>query len=58
MRNFENVKKIVIKIGTNVLTKKGAVRIDTSYIRRIAGQISSLIKDGRQVVIVVGAGKA
>ena len=52
MRNFENAKKIVIKIGTNTLTKEGTVEIDTAYVRRIAHQISSLLKTGRQVVII------
>ncbi len=52
MRNFENAKKIVIKIGTNTLTKEGTIEIDAGYIRRIARQISSLLKTGRQVVII------
>ncbi len=52
MRNFANVKKIVIKIGTNVLTKQGTVEIDTAYVRRIARQISELLQTKRQVVIV------
>ncbi|MHC4118827.1 MAG: glutamate 5-kinase [Planctomycetota bacterium] len=50
MRNFENAKRIVIKIGTNILTKDGAV--DAGYVRRVAGQVDSLLKGGRQVVIV------
>lgn len=52
MRNFENVKKVVIKIGTNILTKEGTIEIDTAYVRRIAGQINSLLKAGRCVLIV------
>ena len=52
MRNFENVKKIVIKIGTNTLSKKGTIEIDTAYVGRIVGQINSLLKTGRQVVII------
>jgi glutamate 5-kinase len=52
MRNFENVKKIVIKIGTNTLTKEGTVEIDTAYIRGIAGEIAGLRKRGIQVVII------
>jgi glutamate 5-kinase len=52
MRNFENAKKIVIKIGTNTLTKAGTIEIDTVYVKRIARQISELTKAGRQVVIV------
>ena len=52
MRSFENAKKIVIKIGTNILTKEGTAEIDAGYIRRIASQISSLLEAGRQVVII------
>jgi len=52
MRNFENAKKIVIKIGTNTLTKEGTVEIDAAYVRRIARQISSLLATGRQVIII------
>ncbi len=52
MRNFENVKKIVIKIGTNTLSKKGTIEIDTAYVGRIVRQINSLLKTGRQVVII------
>jgi len=50
MRNFEKAKRIVVKIGTNILTKDSGV--DTAYVRRIAGQISGLLNTGRQVVIV------
>lgn len=50
MRNFETVKRVVVKIGTSSLTKKGGV--NTAYVRRIARQISSLLDSGRQVVIV------
>ncbi len=50
MRNFENAKRIVVKIGTNILTKDSGV--DAAYVRRIAGQISRLLKTDRQIVIV------
>jgi len=50
MRDFSKAKRIVVKIGTNTLTKDGGV--DAGYVRRIAGQISSLLATGRQVVIV------
>ena len=50
MRNFENAKRIVIKIGTNILTRGRGV--DTAYVSRVARQISGLLKTGRQVVIV------
>ncbi|MHC4072807.1 MAG: glutamate 5-kinase [Planctomycetota bacterium] len=50
MRDFTNAKRIVVKIGTNILTKGAAV--DAGYVRRVAGQVNSLLKDGRQVVII------
>jgi glutamate 5-kinase len=50
MRNFDKAKRIVIKIGTNILTRDGGV--DTAYVQRIAGQISRLLNTNRQVVIV------
>jgi glutamate 5-kinase len=52
MRNFENVKKVVIKIGTNILTRPGTVEVDAAYITRIAAQVVELRKTGRQVVII------
>ena len=50
MRNFSNAKRIVVKIGTNILTKDSGV--DAGYVRQVARQISELIKTGRQVVVV------
>ncbi len=50
MRDFSKAKRIVVKIGTNILTKNGGV--DAAYVRRIAAQINSLLKGGRQVVII------
>ncbi len=50
MRNFENAKRIVIKIGTNTLSKEGD--IDTEYISQTAKEVSGQLKEGRQVVIV------
>jgi glutamate 5-kinase len=50
MRNFSEVKRVVVKIGTNILTKDKGV--DTGYVRRVARQISELLKTGRQVVVV------
>jgi glutamate 5-kinase len=52
MRDFTNAKKIVVKIGTNILTKEGTIEIDVGYVGRIARQISSLLETGRQVIIV------
>ena len=50
MRDFGKARRIVVKIGTNILTKAGGV--DAGYVRRVAGQVNSLLKTGRQVVIV------
>ncbi len=50
MRDFSKAKRIVVKIGTNILTKNESV--DAAYVRRIAGQINTLLEAGRQVVIV------
>jgi len=50
MRNFENVKRIVVKIGTNILTRGSGV--NTGYVGKIALQIAALLKTGRQVVII------
>jgi len=50
MRDFSKTKRIVVKIGTNTLTKDGGV--DAGYVRRMAGQISSLLATGKQVVII------
>ena len=50
MRDFSKTERIVVKIGTNILTKAGGV--DAGYVRRVAGQVNSLLKTGRQVVIV------
>ena len=60
MRNFENARRIVIKIGTNTLSKDGV--IDTEIFSRMARQVSGLLREGRQVVIVtsgaIGMGAA
>jgi len=50
MRDFSKAKRIVVKIGTNILTKNGG--IDSDYVSQIAAQVSSVLKTGRQVVIV------
>jgi glutamate 5-kinase len=61
MRDFSDIKRIVIKIGTNTLARDGA--IDTSYVAGIAAQIAPVIRSGKQVVIVtsgaigMGAGR-
>jgi len=50
MRDFSQVKRVVIKVGTNVLSKNAGV--DTEFLRVIACQISELLEQGRQVILV------
>ena len=50
MRNFDKSKRIVIKIGTATLSKDGGV--DTQYVRKLARQVSLLVKDERQVLLI------
>jgi len=50
MRDFSKAKRVVVKIGTNILTKEDG--IDANYVGQVAGQVNSLLKLGRQVVIV------
>jgi len=50
MRDFSKIRRIVIKIGTQTLSKDSG--IDTAYVRRVAGQVACLLAGGRQVVIV------
>ena len=49
-RNFDKSNRIVIKIGTATLSKDGLV--DTRYFRKLAKQVSDLVKHGRQVLLV------
>lgn len=49
-RDFSNVKRIVIKVGTNLLSSK--TKIDEKRIKSIVNQISILRKRGYQVVLV------
>lgn len=50
MRELGSTRRIVVKIGTNVLT--GPNGIDRDYVEEIAGQVAGLIKEGRQVLMV------
>jgi glutamate 5-kinase len=60
MRDFNKVKRIVVKIGTNTLTREG--QLDSPYVRTIAQQISHLLRQGKQVVLIssgaIGMGAA
>ncbi len=50
MRDFSRAKRLVVKIGTNILTKDSGV--DAAYVRQIARQVSSILESDRQVLIV------
>jgi glutamate 5-kinase len=50
MRDFSKAKRIVVKIGTNILTKGDG--IDADYVGRVSRQVNSLLELGKQVVIV------
>lgn len=50
MRNFEQAKRVVIKIGTSTLSTNGSV--NSAYIRNLAEQVAKLTGTGRQVLIV------
>jgi glutamate 5-kinase len=50
MRDFSNIGRIVIKIGTNTLAR--GMGIDTAFVTDIARQISELKTEGKEVVII------
>lgn len=50
MRNFSNAKRIVVKVGTNTLTKGSG--IDTDYIDNLAAQMSEQVREGKQMLLV------
>ncbi|MBN1125563.1 MAG: glutamate 5-kinase [Sedimentisphaerales bacterium] len=50
MRDFSHTKRIVIKIGTATLSKDG--KVDTDYVHDIVRQVSQMVKQGCQPVIV------
>ena len=49
-RDFSKAERIVIKVGTNVLTTEG--RLDTGFLRVVARQIVELCRGERQVILV------
>lgn len=50
-RNFENVKRLVVKIGTSVLTKPDGA-LDKEYMEEVARQCCAIMAQGRIVTIV------
>ena len=53
-------KRVVIKLGTGILTKPTRDGLDTSQFRRLSAEIAELIRSGTETVMVtsgaVGAG--
>lgn len=47
---FENVSRIVIKIGTTSITDDNGIRLE--FLERITEQIKRLIADGKEIIIV------
>lgn len=50
MRDFSKAQRIVVKIGTNLLSRDHAV--DTDYLASMAGQIAAIKKQGKKVLVV------
>jgi glutamate 5-kinase len=50
MRDFSEIKRIVVKIGTKTLSKNQGV--DSEYMQQLAGQMAKLLDDGKQVMII------
>ena len=60
MRDFARTQRLVIKVGTNVLSRNGGV--DTAFLHVIAQQMAELVGLGRQIILVtsgaIGMGAA
>ena len=50
MRDFGKIRRIVVKVGTNLLSSKNGV--DRERIRSIVRQVATLRKDGMEVMLV------
>ncbi len=51
VREFKDIKQIVIKVGASVLATQDGT-LNKSYIRQVAKQVSKLIEQGKTVIIV------
>lgn len=49
-RNFDNIKRVVVKVGTNVLSL--ADGINEGMIAKLASEIAAMHKSGKQVILV------
>ncbi len=60
MRNFKGIRRLVVKIGTNLLSRNNS--IDTAYLDKVSYQISVLKERGIQIILVssgaIGMGAA
>lgn len=52
MRDFGRIKRIVVKVGTNLLSSQIGGTVDTSRIQDIARQIAGLKGEGYQMLLV------
>lgn len=52
MRNFENVKKLVVKVGSSSLTYPNTQKLNIDRIDRLAREISDIVNSGVSVVLV------
>ena len=50
LRNFDKIKRVVVKVGTNVLS--GSNGINEEMIAKLAREISELVNSGKQVILV------
>jgi len=51
MQSRRNYKRVVVKIGSSLFATDKS-KLDTGLLGQLAGQISDLIKDGKEVVVV------
>lgn len=53
MQSQKNYKRVVVKIGSSIFAgDSGKSKLDTAVLSNIAGEISALIKQGHEVVLV------
>lgn len=50
-QEIKKAKRIVIKVGTSVLTGKGYA-LDMTWMKAFSGQIAPLLKSGREIIVV------
>jgi glutamate 5-kinase len=59
-KKLDKVKRIVVKVGTSILTKKDG-NVDINYIRRLAKQLARLRRKGKELILVssgaIGCGR-